>query len=103
MWSMALSVLLYQSLQPQLGNELATLYATCFFFVTASFVLLANLLLYKKVDRKRFEDAMVSSDNIDVLQSQLELCLEFGDVEKADKISRKLLVMAEKPVESLVS
>jgi hypothetical protein len=102
-WSLAISFLLFQSLQTQIGLVMAAVLSSCIFAVTASFVLLANLLLYKKVDRKRFQDALVSSDNIDILQQQLELCLEFGDVEKADRISRKLLRIADDPAASAFS
>jgi hypothetical protein len=102
-WSLAISFLLFQSLQPLIGLPSAALLSLCIFAVTASFVLGANLALYKKVERKRFQDTLVSSDNIDILQQQLELCLEFGDVDKADRISRKLLRIAEDPAERAVS
>ncbi len=100
--SLAIAVLLFQNTQIQFGVWIAALLSTVFFVATTIFVLAANILLYKKVIRKRFQDPLQSSDNIDVLQQQLELCLEFGDVEKADRISRKLLKMSEYPVENAV-
>ena len=93
--SLAISLLFFQSIELQFGPITAGLLSLCFFAVTASFVVATNLMLYRKVERKRFQDALVSSDNIDILQQQLELCLEFGDVDKADRISRKLLKIAE--------
>lgn len=89
--SLTLAVLIFQQVSHQLGPLLAALVAAGWFALTSALILTVHPLLGKKKRQPpKLPIDVHTSDGVVSLQHQLKLCLEYGDVETAEKIASKL-------------
>jgi hypothetical protein len=86
-----LAILIFQHAGHQLGFLLAGLVAACWFALTSALILTVHPFFgRKKSPPPRLPIDVRTSDGVVSLQHQLKLCLEYGDVETAEKIAAKL-------------
>jgi hypothetical protein len=90
-FSLMLAILIFEHTGHQLGFLLAGLIATCWFALTSALILTVHPFFgRKKTPPPRLPIDVRTSDGVVSLQHQLKLCLEYGDVETAEKIAKKL-------------
>jgi hypothetical protein len=104
-FSLMLALLIFQHIGHQLGLLLAALVAACWFSLTSALILTVHpffaLFGRKKAPPPKLPIDARTSDGIVSLQHQLKLCLEYGDVETAEKIAAKLQkasLLAQQPM-----
>ena len=89
--SLLLAVLIFQQVSHQLGPLLAALISIVWFALTSTLILTVHPLFgRKKSSPPKLPIDVRTSDGVISLQHQLKLCLEYGDVETAEKIASKL-------------
>jgi hypothetical protein len=90
-FSLMLAILIFHHVSHQLGLLLAALLATCWLGLTSALILTVHPLFgRKKTQPPKLAIDVRTSDGVVSLQHQLKLCLEYGDVETAEKIAKKL-------------
>lgn len=89
--SLLLAVLIFQQVSHQLGPLLAALISVGWLALTSILILTVHPLFgRKKAPAPKLPIDVRTSDGVISLQHQLKLCLEYGDVETAEKIASKL-------------
>jgi hypothetical protein len=90
-FSLMLAILIFQHASHQLGFMLAGLVAAAWLGLTSTLILTVHPLFgRKKAPPPKLAIDVRTSDGVVSLQHQLKLCLEYGDVETAEKIAMKL-------------
>jgi len=86
-----LAILIFEHISHQLGFWLAGEIASCWFTLTSALILTVHPFFgRRKAQPPRLPIDARTSDGVVSLQHQLKLCLEYGDVETAEKIAAKL-------------